>query len=274
MYTAHDGYLRQSRIFKMDISGTPARIIDEIVLRKDGATVDYDIEGPTQRASGGFWVASEGSGSGAAGRPNLLIEVAANGAVQREVALPDAAAALKKSNGYEGVAVTGAGNKEQVYVAFQREWTGDPSGLVRIGRYTPATGEWKFFYYPLDPVESPAAGWVGLSEIVALSDTRLLILERDNAAGPDTRVKRLYTVPIANIAPVAQGGNFPLLRKSLARDLIPDLEAPQGWLQEKVEGVGIAANGTVYIVTDNDGVENNTGETQFIRLGKRTKLGF
>jgi hypothetical protein len=161
-----------------------------------------------------------------------------------------------------------------VYVAFQREWTHDPSGLVRIGRYTPASGEWTFFYYPLDAVESPAGGWVGLSEIVALSDNKLLVLERDNAAGPDARIKRLYTVSIAGVTPVSQGGSFPVLRKTLARDLIPDLAAPKGWLQEKVEGVGLSANGEIYIVTDNDGVEDNTGETQFIRLGKRSKLGF
>jgi hypothetical protein len=274
MYTVHDSYLKQSRIYKMDISGKPARITDEIVLKKDGATVDYDIEGLAQRANGGFWVASEGSSSGLSGKPNLLVEVAPNGTVLKEIALPPEVAALKKSNGYEGVTVTGSGKKEQVYLAFQREWTNDPNGLVRIGRYTPATGEWAFFYYPLDAVESPAGGWVGLSEISALDDRTLLVLERDNAAGPDARVKRLYTVSIAGVAPVAQGGTFPVLRKTLVRDLIPDLQAPKGWLQEKVEGVGVSANGTVYIVTDNDGVEDNTGETQFIRLGKRSKLGF
>jgi len=46
------------------------------------------------------------------------------------------------------------------------------------------------------------------------------------------------------------------------------------WIQEKVEGVGLAADGDVYIVTDNDGVDENTGETQFIRLGNRARLGF
>jgi hypothetical protein len=92
------------------------------------------------------------------------------------------------------VTVTGAGASEQVYVAFKREWTGDPAGRVRIGRYTPATGEWSFFYYPLDAVESPAGGFVGLSEITARDDQTLLVLERDNQGGPDARIKRLYTV--------------------------------------------------------------------------------
>ena len=274
LYTAHDSFLDQSRIYVMDARKSPARITDEIILERDGATVNYDVEGLAQRANGGFWIASEGSGNGAGGNPNLLVEVTAKGKVVREIALPDEVAQLKRSNGYEGVAVTGAGKREQVYVAFQREWTNDPAGYVRIGRYTPARDEWRFFYYPLDAVESPAGGWVGLSELVALDENRLLVLERDNQGGPDARIKRLYTVRIAGVEPAMQGAVIPKLTKMLARDLIPDLAAPQGWLQEKVEGVAVAADGSVYIVTDNDGVDENTGETQFIRLGKRHKLGF
>lgn len=274
LYSAHDSYLKQSRIYVIDAEHCPARITDEIILKRDGATVDYDIEGLAKRAEGGFWVASEGSGSGVSGRPNLLVQVTRSGQVVREVALPAAVAALKRSNGYEGVAVTGSGKKEQVYVAFQREWTNDPVGFARIGRFTPATNEWNFFYYPLDAVESPAGGWVGLSEIVALDNHRLLVLERDNQAGPDARVKRLYEIDVRGIEPQPQGANLPQVTKKLARDLIPDLAAPKGWLQEKVEGVTVAADGGVYIVTDNDGVDGNTGETQFIRLGNRYKLGF
>lgn len=272
LYTAHDAYLAQSRIYAIDTRRQPARIVDEIVLKREGQTVDYDIEGLAQRANGGFWVASEGSGTGPGGTPNLLVEVTSQGTVVREIELPADVAPLKRSNGYEGVAVTGSGKNEQVYLAFQREWTNDPAGYVRIGRYTPATNEWRFFYYPLDAVESPAGGWVGLSEIVALDDDRLLILERDNQAGPDARIKRLYAVHLDGVQPAPQGGAIPRLTKRLARDLMPDLAKPRGWLQEKVEGVAIAADGDVYIVTDNDGVEDNTGETQFIRLGKRRAL--
>jgi hypothetical protein len=174
--------------------------------------------------------------------------------------------------------VTGAGPTEQVYVAFQREWTNDPVGRVRIGRYTPATGEWRFFYYPLDEVASPAGGFVGLSEIVALDADTLLVLERDNQGGPDARIKRFYTVSIAGVTPTpqrpGQSQAFPLVSKLLVRDLLPDLAAPRGWIQEKVEGVAVALDGNVYIVTDNDGVDENTGETQFIRLGHRGDLGF
>jgi hypothetical protein len=274
LYTAHDSFLQQSRLYTIDASAKPARIVSETVLHKSGVTVNYDIEGLTQAADGSFWVVSEGSSSGTSGNPNLLIKVAADGTVVSEIFLPGNVASLKKSNGYEGVTVTGSGQTEQVYIAFQREWTNDPAGKVRIGRYTPSTQSWAFFYYPLDAVESPAGGWVGLSEITALDDNTLLILERDNQAGPDARVKRLYKVSIQGITPQAQGGQFPLLTKTLARDLTIDLAAPKGWLQEKVEGVGVAIDGDVFIVTDNDGVDGNTGETQFINIGTRSSLGF
>lgn len=276
LYTAHDAFLHQARLYVVDTSDRPARITDEIVLHKNGATVNYDIEGVVQRADGSFWIVSEGAGNAPAGTPNLLVEVLADGSVPTngEIALPPAVAALKRSNGFEGVAVSGVGATEKVYVAFQREWTGDLAGRVRIGHYTPATGEWRFFYYPLDAVASPAGGFVGLSEIVVLDDDTLLVLERDNQGGPDARIKRLYNVSIAGVTPAPQGEPFPLLAKKLVRDLLPDLAAPRGWLQEKVEGVAVAADGDVYIVTDNDGVDENTGETQFIRLGNRHRLGF
>jgi hypothetical protein len=229
LYTAHDAFLVDSRLHVMDVSGRPARITDEIPLRRNGAPVSYDIKGLVQRANGSFWVASEGSGSGTGGNPNLLVEVAADGTVVRDIPLPPAVAALKRSNGFEGVAVTGSGATEQVYVAFQREWDGDPVRRVRVGRFTPASGEWRFFYYPLDAVESPAGGFVGLSELVALSDETLLVLERDNQGGPDARVKRLYTVSIAGLTPGLQGQPFPLLTKTLARDLVPASPRRASW---------------------------------------------
>jgi hypothetical protein len=269
LFTAHDAFLKESRLYVLDVSRKPAVIRDEIPLLKDGAPVSYDVEGLVQRAEEGFWVASEGAGNfPTVTRENLLVRVGAGGAVQEEISLPASVAGLQRSNGFEGVAVVGAGEDERVFVAFQREWTGDPARHVRIGEYRPANGEWRFFYYPIDPVESPTADWVGLSEIVALSGDRLLVLERDNAGGPDARNKRLYSVSIAGVEPQPQGTAFPVLTKTLALDLLPALRASRGWTQEKVEGVAVTADRRLYIVTDNDGVDENTGETLLLRLGK------
>lgn len=280
LYTVHDGFYQQSRIYRVDVSAHPAKISDEMVLYKDGATVNYDLEGLAQRSDGSFWLVSEGANNAGDSKltPNLLIESNADGTVLREIRLPAAVDVKQKKFGFEGVAVTGTvGVDEQVYVAFQREWTGDPSGYVRIGVYTPADDndpaveegdEWKFFYYPLDAVESPAGGWVGLSEITALGGGRLAIIERDNQSGADARIKRVYEVDVTGMTPAPEGSTFPVLSKTLAIDVLPAMRAGKGWVHDKLEGLARAADGTVYVVTDNDGVDDSTGETQFLNLGK------
>ena len=57
-------------------------------------------------------------------------------------------------------------------------------------------------------------------------------------------------------------GDFPKLKKELVRNLIPDLTADNGPVLEKVEGLMVTAKGDAFIVTDNDGVDESSGETQ------------
>lgn len=266
LYAVPDSYYKASRIFTIRTGDAPAQIVAETVLSKDGGTVDYDLEGIAQRAEGGFWLASEGNGSS---RPNLLIRTDARGTVLEEVNLPAEVTALQKSNGYEGVTVVGSGDAERVFVAFQREWKNDPAGLVRIGVYTPATGAWGFFHYPLD---TAAAGtWNGLSELTAIDAENFMVIERDNQQGDAAAIKKLYRFSIAGQTAAPQGSEFPVLAKTLVKDLLPELKAGNGWVVDKVEGSAIARDGGVYIVTDNDGVEDSTGETRFLQLGRLFK---
>jgi hypothetical protein len=51
------------------------------------------------------------------------------------------------------------------------------------------------------------------------------------------------------------------------RDLIPDLKALNGFVLDKVEGLAIDASGRFFVVTDNDGVDDHSGETLFLNLG-------
>lgn len=281
-FSVHDSFYRHTRLYTLDLGATPARIDGEIPLRdgagrlaaaapelvEDDGSVSLDAEGLAIRAGGGFWLASEGDGT--VNKPNLLLAVAADGLIEQVVTLPASTDARQTSSGFEGVAAVGAGSAEQVYVAFQREWQDDPKGRVRIGRYTPADGSWRFFHYPLDAVTSPNKGWVGLSELVALGSDRFAVVERDNQAGDDARIKRLYTCSVADIEPLAdpESGTpaFPLLAKTLATDLMPALQATGGAVLEKIEGLAVLPGGDALIVNDNDGVDDSSGETQLLRL--------
>ncbi|MDQ8182128.1 esterase-like activity of phytase family protein [Pelagicoccus sp. SDUM812005] len=244
--------------------------VDDLI-NEDG-TVNLDPEGLARRANGGFWLASEGAGSiGDESNPieslNWLFKVAEDGTIEEVVSLPDSVNAKQVRFGYEGVAVTGSGDNEILYVAIQRKWAGDAE--PRIGRYDTATGEWTFALYPLDAPESAAGGWVGLSEIVALDDTTFLALERDNQANVDAAIKKIYQFSTAGLAfkDDSMSDSLETISKSLVLDILPNLEAPNGMVIEKVEGLAVLANGDAIIVTDNDGVEDSSGETQFINLG-------
>ncbi len=299
-WTTYDSFYQKSRIFRLDTSATPAIIDKEIVLKdtygafaatiadanakgyedivledliNEDSTINVDPEGLARRR-GGFWLASEGSGTiGDDDRPILtqdwIFKVANNGDIEAVVSLPDAVNAKQQRFGFEGVASVGNGNNEVLYVCFQREWDGDPDDHVRIGRYEVGTGDWTFYYYPIDAPESPNGGWVGLSEIVALTPYDFLVIERDNQGGLDARIKKIYHFSTEGVTPLPESSApaFPVLDKYEARDLIPDLIADNGSVIEKVEGLAALANGELIIVTDNDGVDDSSGETQFINLG-------
>ena len=254
-----DSAYTPTRLLTIDTGARPARITGQLTVTKDGAPIGYDAEGLAARPGGGYWLGVEGTGP--TGKPNLLVRLRADGSVAEEVPLPADVAAKVTGNGIEGVAVTGYGSKEQVWVAIQRELTGDPKGLVRIGRYSVATKSWAWLAYPLDA--APAGAWVGLSEIVAVDHDTFAVIERDNQRGPAATVKKVYTFDV----PAGFGTGLPVAQKHLAADLLPLLRAGNGWTQDKVEGLTIGGDGRTYAVTYNDGVDDSTGETVFMRLG-------
>ena len=52
--------------------------------------------------------------------------------------------------------------------------------------------------------------------------------------------------------------------KTLVQDLVPVFEATHGFVPEKVEGLAVLEDGTRYVVNDNDGVDDNSGEIQLL----------
>lgn len=272
LWSVSDSYLGQAylhRISTAGVSGGPARIVARMPVGgtdvDDLTTGDFDLEGVAARPEGGFWLASEGAVDT---RPNLLVRTGRAGAVKQSVELPPQVAAGMTSSGFEGVAVTGsrADGDETVYVAVQREWADDAPGFVKIGRYDVAGDDWTFASYPLDTPTSPAGGWVGLSELTLLPNGKLLVVERDNQLGLEARVKRLYRIDPASVAFAPAGADLPVLAKTLVTDLLPQLDAASVSVPDKVEGFAVDAAGRRWMVTDNDGVDENLGETVFVRV--------
>ena len=299
VYAVDDSFFKSNRIFEIDVSTQPALIKGEIRIRDSGgvfaafgatlpaasdnqafdqtdvsrminsdSSVNLDPEGIAIASGGGFWIASEGAGSKTAyeaGRnitsANLIFKVSATGVIERVIALPAAMNNMQARYGFEGVSE----HEGKLVVALQRSW--DPAnknGNPQIGVFDLTAQTWSFLSYPIDTVVSPNGGWVGLSEISSLGGNRFLVVERDNQAGPDARIKRLYRIDLTGKV------DGDTLSKALVRDLMGDLRAPGGLVLEKVEGVAVLPGGEVLIVTDNDGVNDHAGggETQLIRLGK------
>lgn len=269
LYAVNDSFLAAGFIYTIDVSGTPALITDRLEVK--GASAGLDLEGIAVGSDGTFWLGSEGN---ADTRPNLVLNVDASGNVLTEVALPADLTDQRRSNGIEGISVTGEPGAEVVYVAIQRAWPdeGDTDEVnTKIGRYEVATGAWGFVHYPLEP--EAGGDWIGLSELTPLPDGTFAVIERDKGWGPTTgfnaELKAVFGVDLgsADFRAHDDPAGLVTISKTLLIDLLPALEDASIWTAEKLEGLAIAADGTMYAVTDNDGVDDAPGETLFLDLG-------
>jgi len=263
LWAVSDSYLAQGAIYKIDVDEKPALITKRIPI--PGFT--YDLEGVVARKDGGFWLASEGRTNVGSSRPNLLVRTDSGGNVLEEVPLPAGLVAGATSSGFEGVTVTGQGQDETLYAIIQREWASDAPGFVKLARYEVAAKRWTFARYPLGPVESPAGGWIGLSEITLMPDGRnVAIVERDDRIAGEARVKRIFKVDLAAITWRPYDQPLATVKKTLWRDVIDELDERSISVPDKLEGTAFTRAGDLFLATDNDGNEENYGETLFFEL--------
>ncbi|MEM8950443.1 MAG: esterase-like activity of phytase family protein [Pseudomonadota bacterium] len=264
LYAVNDSfYGMQPTIFTIDAAQTPAAITDAIRVTRAGVPAQkLDMEGIVADGEGGFWIASEGRTDRVI--PHALYHVDADGEIQDEIGFPDELMGVEKRFGSEGVTMVGEGEDMTLWIAIQREWRDDEKDMVKLVAYTPATETWGAVAYQLDKGQQ---GWVGLSEITAHGD-HVYIIERDNQIGQAAAIKKLYRVPLAEMQPAELGAELPVVSKEEVHDFIPDLQAFGGYVVDKVEGFAIDAAGDAFAVTDNDGVDDSSGETFFLKLGK------
>ncbi len=260
LYAVSDSvYGAAPTIFAIDATQTPARITAALTVTRGGdAAQKLDLEGIASDGEGGFWLASEGRSDRLI--PHAIYHVDAEGAIDEEVGLPPELLAHETRFGFEGITKSG----DWLWLAMQREWTDDAKGMVKLVAYNTADESWGAVHYPLD---APAEGaWMGLSEITLHGDW-VYIVERDNQIAGAAATKKLYRVPVSAMVPAALGGDLPVVTKELVRDLLPDLSVLNGYAVDKVEGFAVDAAGTGFVVTDNDGVDDSSGETLFWSIG-------
>lgn len=264
IYAVNDSFYGfQPSIFKIDPSQTPARIVDVIrIHRQDGNPAQkLDLEGITLDGKGGFYVASEGRSDRVV--PHAIYHVNKDGLIKAkkgEIGLPAELMAVERRFGFEGITKVG----DTLWMAVQREWKDDPKNHVKLVSYNLETKEWGAVHYPKAEHDT---GWVGLSEIVAHGDY-VYVIERDNQHDFRAVTKKVYRVSLAEMTPAPLGGPLPVVNKELVRDLLPDLKATGGYVLDKVEGLAITAEGEGFIVTDNDGIDDASGETMFFSIGQ------
>lgn len=251
-------YAMQPTIFHIDVSQTPARIVDTIRVKREGQPAQLmDMEGIALDGNGGFWIASEGRSDRLV--PHAIYHVRANGEIRQSIALPNELLAVETRFGFEGITRVG----DMLYMAVQRPWRDDPDNHAKVLGYNLEAKEWSVIHYPLTV---PATGWVGLSEIVAHGD-HLYFLERDNQLAGAAVTKLITRVPLSAMDGMVALGETPaVLAKETVVDLIPYLTSTGGYVLDKVEGLAIAADGTMWVSTDNDGVDDHSGETMFFAI--------
>jgi len=264
IYAVNDSFYGfQPSIFKIDPSHTPARIVDVIrIHRQNGQPAQkLDLEGITLDGKGGFYLASEGRTDRVV--PHAIYHVNKDGllkAKKGEIGLPAELMSVEKRFGFEGITKVG----DTLWMAVQREWKDDPANHVKLVAYNLETQEWGAVHYPK---AEPTKGWVGLSEIQAHGEY-FYVIERDNQHDDRAVTKKVYRIPAADMVPAALGGDLPVVSKELVRDLLPDLTSTGGYVLDKIEGMAILNDGTAFISTDNDGVDDSSGETMFFSIGK------
>jgi hypothetical protein len=263
LYGVNDSFLgMQPSIYTIDASQKPAKITKSTPVTRNGAAAQkIDLEGIALDGEGGFWLASEGRTDRVI--PHALYHVNADGEIEDEVGFPPALMDNEIRFGMEGVTAVGEGDDLTLWMAIQREWRDDPKNTVKLVSYKPSTGDWGAVRYEK---AQPETGWVGLSEITAYGDY-VYVVERDNQIGSKAVTKKLYRIPTSEMVPAELGGELPVVSKEEVHDFLPDLKSFNGYVVDKVEGFAIDVNGEGFVSTDNDGVDDSSGETFFWSIG-------
>jgi len=257
LYAVADKDSPPARILEIDAHARPPRVVRQITITTPAEVERLDLEAVSIKRDGGFWLASEG---GDFDEPaNLLLECDAHGNVTATHRLPLTISHRVMDKGLEGIACVETGGTTRAYAALQGALAGDAINLTRIGALDPASGDWRFWHYPLDTARDGDP--TGVSELLHLEGRRFAAIERDGKGGRNS-IKWLTTFTLdGDGAPPDE--QPPLVTKRIAFDLVPLFLDRDMKVEKEIEGLAVAADGQVYVINDND----SERASLLIRLG-------
>ena len=238
-------------------------------LGGNGQTLFMSLEGnaepPSQRETRVFRVARDGLVTGQLSVPPAF-RPAASGQPPR---------GARANLGFEGLSLSPSGRflLASAEVALFQDGapaTFDEGTLVRFARWDlQQSGDATEYHYRTDPVvprlDAPSVAHTGVSEVLALDDGRLLVMERAYVAAGERRVNtiRLFEVELPAVAgaPAALDGGaaLPFVPKRLVLDLADVVARFDDGLQEldNFEGMTLgprlpSGNPSVLLVSDDN----------------------
>lgn len=205
--------------------------------------------------------------------------------------LPEVLKKRRANRGMEAMAVTPSGKVVGILQSPMYNQAGGGNAnttrdgeVVRIVWLDPVSGDTKEFLYPLDLKKGYRRGRdTKISEMVALSETRFLVLEQGlENAGPKLYRIDIHEIDISQATDVSASGpdgmlvngrtleelaSIPgalsntLLRMAAKRPLVEDLLRTSAWKSEKPEGLSVVDDSTLAIGNDNDyGMTDYSGD--------------
>jgi endonuclease/exonuclease/phosphatase family metal-dependent hydrolase len=259
------GSINPPRLYTLKIrfegDGVEARILGATLLRKaDGSPYsrgELDPEALGLHADGTLFLSSEGIPH--RGLDPLVGRYRLDGVFQGAQTLPDHFLLSKDGNrgvrdnfGFEGLTISPDGSR--LFVAAENALIQDgPAADLGVGSPTrilvidvesgKPVAEHLFLVEPVPDEPRPAGAFRtnGISEILALDDTRLLVLERSFSAGVGNTV-RIYLVDLENAANIAHIESLRdvhgLHPEPLSKVLIADI-AELGVKPDNIEGMAL-----------------------------------
>lgn len=240
---------------------------------------DFDIEAWRRDRHGNYWFGDEFG--------PYLIKTDASGTVLRsEIPMPgvrapqhkdvvagDAPVSLPSSGGFEGMAINRSGDR--LYTLLERTVTGDADKTLRIDEFDIDAERYtgRRFVYPVD-----AAG-TNIGDMVAVDDTRFLVIERNAATATTTDMatapfKKVYLIDLEDVADDSVVRKFELvdlMKLADPHDLDGDGSRTFTFPYVTIENLLILDPRTLLVVNDNNfpyggGRTAASDDTEFLRI--------